>query len=150
MYREYTRDGFTISTDPSRLDIDMIHQFLSHAYWSEEIPRELVERAIDHSLCFGVYRGRQVGLARVITDYATFGYLCDVFVLEEFRGKGIGTWLMECVMSHPDLQGFRRWILLTRDAHALYRKFGFSDLKNPARYMEIGIPDIYKSRNKSQ
>ena len=148
MYREFKRDGLTISTDPSKLDIGMIHDFLSHAYWSEEIPRELVERAIKHSLCFGVYSDRQIGLARVVTDHATFGYLCDVFVLEEFRGKGIGTWLMECVMSYPELQGFRRWILLTRDAHALYRKFGFTDLKNPARYMEIGIPDIYKSQRK--
>jgi N-acetylglutamate synthase-like GNAT family acetyltransferase len=146
MYHEFARGGLTISTDPAKLDIDMIHTFLSHAYWSEGIPRTVIERAIMHSLCFGVYDTSQIGFARVVTDYATFGYLCDVFVAEQYRGKGVGTWLMECVMSHPDLQGFRRWSLLTRDAHNLYRKCGFTDLLMPSRHMEVAKPDIYKSQ----
>lgn len=146
MYHEFKREGLTISTDPSKLDIDVIHNFLTHAYWSEGIPRTVIERATRHSLCFGVYDHSQIGFARVITDYTTFGYLCDVFVLGQYRGKGIGTWLIECVMSHPELQGFRRWGLLTRDAHDLYRKFGFTELRDPSRHMEIANPDIYKSR----
>lgn len=148
MHHELKKNGFTISTDPSKLDIAMIHGFLSRAYWSEGIPKDIIERAITHSLCFGVYDTRQIGFARVITDYTTFGYLCDVFILESYRGKGLGTCLMECVMSHPELQGFRRWSLATRDAHDLYRKSGFTELRIPSRHMEIANPDIYKLPSK--
>ena len=110
MNLEHHRDGFTVSTDPARLDLDAIHAFLATSYWAEGIPREILERALRGSLCFGLYEGeRQVGLARVITDAATFAYLCDVYVLPEMRGRGLGKWLIECVMEHPDLQGLRRF-----------------------------------------
>lgn len=145
MVQEYRKDGFVISTDPARIDLDKVHAMLSSAYWSEGIPREIVERAIKHSLCFGIYADKeQVGIARVITDYTTYAYLCDVFIAEEFRGAGLGKWLVECIMAHPDLQGLRRFSLLTRDAHELYRRFGFSELKDPGRYMEIARPGMYK------
>jgi GNAT superfamily N-acetyltransferase len=134
-----------ISTDPGRLDIDMVHRFLCRSYWAEGIPREIVERSIRNSLCFGAYMGSaQVGFARVISDRATYAYVADVFVLEEFRGKGIGRSIMETIMAHPDLQGLRRWSLLTRDAHGLYRRFGFTDPRHPGRFMEISNPDLYK------
>jgi len=139
------RDGFTVSTDPALLDVDAVHAFLTTSYWAEGIPRETVERALRNSLCFGLYEGcRQIGLARVITDGATFAYLCDVYVLPEMRGRGLGTWLMECVMAHPDLQGLRRFSLVTRDAHELYRPFGFMEIKSPERHMEIVRPGLYK------
>jgi len=139
------RDGFTVSTDPALLDVHAVHAFLTTSYWAEGIPRETVERALRNSLCFGLYEGRrQVGLARVITDGATFAYLCDVYVLPEMRGWGLGTWLMECVMAHPDLQGLRRFYLVTRDAHELYRPFGFTEIKSPERHMEIVRPGLYK------
>ena len=108
------------------MDIDVIHGYLSRAYWSEGIPAKTLERACEHSLCFGLFEGEtQIGFVRVVTDRATFAYVCDVFVLESHQGKGLGTWLMQCVMQHPDLQGLRRWHLTTRDAHTLYRKVGF-------------------------
>ena len=139
------RDGFTVSTDPARLDVDAIHAFLATAYWCEGIPRETVAKALASSLCFGLYQAeRQIGLARVISDFTTFAYLCDVYVLPEFRGRGLGRWLMEHVMAHPDLQGLRRFSLVTRDAHELYRPFGFTEIQNPGRYMEIVRPGIYK------
>lgn len=142
---EHHRDGFTVSTDPARLDVDAVHAFLATAYWCEGIPRETVERALRNSLCFGLYEGdRQIGLARVITDAATYAYLCDVYVLPEYRGQGLGTWLMQCVMEHPDLQGLRRFSLVTRDAHELYRPFGFAEIDRPERHMEIARPGIYK------
>ena len=145
MHREWHRDGFTISTDPARLDLDMIHGFLSSCYWATGIPRDVVERSIANSLCFGVYEpARQVGFARVITDRATFGYLGDVFVLESHRGRGLSKWLMECVHAHPELQGFRRWVLLTRDAHGLYAQHGWTPIANPGRYMERWTPDVYR------
>jgi GNAT superfamily N-acetyltransferase len=126
-----------VSSDPARLDLDVIHGYLVRSYWSPGIPRETVERAIRHSLGFGAYAGgRQVGFARVITDRATFAYLADVFVLESHQGQGIGKRLMACIVSHPDLQGLRRWILLTRDAHALYRQYGFHEVRTPERLME--------------
>jgi GNAT superfamily N-acetyltransferase len=129
------------------LDLAAIHDFLTHCYWSEGIPRSTVERAMKNSLCFGLFdAGKQVGFARVISDYATYAYLCDVYVLEPYRGKGLGTWLMSCVMKHPELQGLRRFTLLTRDAHGLYRKFGFSESKNPSRYMEIHDSGVYKRK----
>jgi GNAT superfamily N-acetyltransferase len=142
---ERHREGFTVSTDPARLDVQAIHAFLSTSYWAEGIPRETVERSLRNSLCFGLYGGeRQIGLARMITDKATYAYLCDVYVLPEWRGRGLGAWMMECVMAHPDLQGLRRFSLVTRDAHELYRPFGFTEIANPGRYMEIARPGIYQ------
>ena len=144
-YQEYRRDSFTISTDPARLDADAIHAFLTRSYWAEGIPKDIVARSIQHSLCFGVYDGvKQIGLARVISDYATYAYLADVYVLEDYRGQGLGKWLMTCVMSHPDLQGLRRWSLATRDAHGLYRQYGFAELARPERWMEILAADVYR------
>jgi GNAT superfamily N-acetyltransferase len=142
---EEERDGCLISTDPARLDLDVIHGFLSQAYWCEDIPRPTLERAIRNSLCFGVYAdGRQVGFARVITDRATFAYLADVFILESHRRRGLSKHIMEFIMAHPDLQGLRRWSLATRDAHCLYSEFGFTPLRTPERHMEIIDLEIYK------
>ena len=144
---EWRRDGFTISTDRSKLDREAIHGFLAGSYWATGIPREVVDRSIEGSLCFGVFDGEsQVGFARVITDSATFAYLADVFVLELYRGRGLAAWLMECILAHPDVQGLRRWMLLTRDAHPLYRKSGFRDLAHPERVMEMTFPGIYERR----
>jgi len=137
MHREWQRDGFTISTDPARLDLDGIYAYLGNSYWASGIPRDVFERSVRHALCFGVYEGaRQVGFARVVTDFATVAYVGDVFVLEAWRGRGL---------AHPELQGFRRWILLTRDAHGLYTKFGFTPLGDPGRWMEVWAPDVYKA-----
>jgi GNAT superfamily N-acetyltransferase len=145
---EQRRGEFLFSTNPARLDIDVIHTFLTNCYWAKGIPRDVVARSIEHSLCFGVYDegGRQVGFARVITDFATIAYLGDVFILESHRGRGLSKWLMESIMRHAALQGLRRWILLTRDAHALYSQYGFTPVKAPERYMELYRPDIYESR----
>ena len=146
MHREWQRDGFTISTDPARLDVDGVHAYLSASYWARGIPRDVFERSVRHALCFGIYEGaRQVGFARVVTDFATVAYVGDVFVLEPWRGRGLSRWLMEIITSHPELQGFRRWILLTRDAHGLYTKFGFTPLGAPDRWMEKWAPDVYKA-----
>ena len=141
----WSRDGFTISTDRSLLDLDVVHGFLSASYWSPGIPRETVARAISHSLCFGVYdpQGRQIGFARLISDLASFAYLADVFILEPHRGKGLSKWLLECITTHPDLQGLRRWMLATRDAQGLYAKFGFTPLHAPERFMQRWDPDVY-------
>lgn len=145
MSTEWGRDGFIISTDRARIDLDVVHGFLAGSYWAEGIPREVVRRSIEHSLCFGLYHGGlQIGFARVITDRATFAYLGDVFVLEAFRGRGLARWLLEVVQSHPELQGLRRWVLLTRDAHALYRQAGWSSLAAPDRYMERWFKDVYR------
>ena len=123
----------------------MVHGFLTESYWAEGISREVMARSIENSLCFGVFGdGKQIGFARVISDYATFAYIGDVFVLESYRGHGLGKWLMECVIGHPWLQGLRRWTLLTRDAHGLYGQFGFTPLKRPERYMERHDPEVYK------
>jgi GNAT superfamily N-acetyltransferase len=141
------REGFTISTDPARLDRALIHEFLTASYWAKGIPRETVDRSIEGALCFGLYEnGRQVGFARVITDSATFAYLADVFVLESHRGRGLAAWLMETILAHPDLQGLRRWMLLTRDAHPLYRKVGFTELARPERVMEKVDGGVYERR----
>jgi GNAT superfamily N-acetyltransferase len=141
--REY--GGYTVSTDSTRLDLDLIHQFLTNAYWSEGIPREVVARSIENSLCFGVFEGqRQVGFARVITDYSTYAYLADVFIVESHRGRGLAKFLMECITKNPELQGLRRWTLATRDAHSLYAKFGFEPLAKPDRFMELHDPEVYK------
>ncbi|AEI48598.1 GNAT family N-acetyltransferase [Runella slithyformis] len=136
---EFQKDAFVISTDKSKLDIKLIHDYLSnHSYWAENIPREIVERSIQNSLCFGLYHhNRQIGFARVTTDFATFGYLADVFILEEYRSQGLSKWLMECILEKtPELQGFRRWSLATADAHGLYEQFGFTALARPERMME--------------
>ena len=136
-----------ISTDRARLDVDMIHGFLTNCYWAKGITRDVVARSIEHSLCFGVYdgSGAQVGFARVVSDFATVAYLGDVFVLESHRGRGLSKLLMECIMRHPALQNLRRWILLTGDAHGLYARFGFAPLNAPARYMELHRPDVYEA-----
>jgi ribosomal protein S18 acetylase RimI-like enzyme len=145
MFATFEREEYQISTDPAKFDLDAIHAYLVRAYWSQGIPRTTVERAVANSLCFAVLHGKaQVGFARVVTDSATFAYLCDVYILEEHRGKGLGKWLMECVMSQPELQGLRRFSLATRDAHGLYRQFGFGDLSKPDTLMEILRPDIYQ------
>lgn len=138
------RAGFSISTDKNLLDLTTIHGFLKDAYWSKNIPLVLVEKSIEHSLCFGIYNNiQQIGFARVVTDYATFAYLGDVFILEPFRGQGLSKWLLETIMDHPDLQGLRRWMLATSDAHGLYKKYGFGELKHPEILMEISDPEIY-------
>ena len=138
---EIHKDNFTISTDPARLDIDAICDFLTRAYWAAGRPRERTERAISNSLVFGLYDdGKQIGLARVVSDYAVFAYLCDVFIREEYRAHGLGKWLIETAMSHRGLQGLRRWTLATRDAHELYRQFGWNDLQSPDKWMEILHP----------
>jgi len=134
---ELHRDQFTISTDPARLDVDAIADMLSRAYWAKGRTREVIARYLQHSLTFGLYDGsRQIGLARVVTDYTTFAWLCDVFIHEEYRSQGLGKWLMQTVHSHPDLQGLRRWLLATRDAHGLYEQYGWKLLSNPGRWME--------------
>ncbi|MCU1349120.1 MAG: GCN5-related N-acetyltransferase [Acidobacteria bacterium] len=140
----------TISTDKSRLDVDRIHRFLSEeSYWAKNIPRATVERSIEHALCFGAYDSDAlVGFARVVTDFAVFAYIGDVFVLESHRGCGVSKQIMEAIRAHPDLQGLRRWHLLTRDAHRLYAQFGFRALENPPRHMEIFVPDVYAARER--
>lgn len=145
-HARWTRDGFTVDTDPARVDLDVVHGFLSTCYWAEGIPRDVVARSLAGSLNFGVYAadGAQVGFARLVTDRATFAYLADVFVLEAWRRRGLSKWLMECVTAHPDVQDLRRWVLLTRDAHALYRKFGFTAVANPERWMHRWDPEVYR------
>ena len=148
MINEWRREGYLISTDKRLLDLPVIHAFLVESYWAAGIPVEVVERSIEHSIAFGLYEGgRQIGFARAITDRATFAYLADVFILDDFRGRGLGRWLIEAVMSHPELQGLRRWMLATRDAHGLYRKSGFADLKNPSSIMEKTDPAVYSKKD---
>lgn len=144
---EYRRGEFLISTDRARLDLNLIYGFLTNCYWAKGISREVVARSVERSLCFGVYDsgGAQIGFARVVSDYATFAYLGDVFVLESYRGRGLSKWLMECIMQHPALQNLRRWILLTRDAHGLYSQFGFTPVETPERYMELHRPNVYET-----
>jgi len=142
---DFYKGDYHISTNKEKLDIPFIHRFLSHSYWAEDIPVDMVKRSIDGSMNFGVYNGsRQIGFARVITDHATFGYLADVFIDENYRGLGLSKWLMQTIMAHPQLQGFLSWQLATRDAHGLYAQFGFKPLENPERIMRIVVPDIYK------
>ncbi len=138
--------GYQISTDPKRIDVEMVFKFLSEeSYWSPGIPRNVVESAIANSLCFGVYHGaEQIGFARIVTDKATFALVADVFILQPHRGKGLSKWLMNEVMQHPDLAGLRRLLLLTSDAHSLYAQFGFTEIDNAWRFMEVLRPDIYK------
>jgi GNAT superfamily N-acetyltransferase len=134
-----------VSADPSRLDVALIHRVLAESYWAKGIPRETVERSIRGSLCFGAYaENGQIGFARIISDRATFAYLADVFVLPGHRGQGVSRALMEAIVAHPELQGLRRWSLVTRDAHGLYEKFGFKPLASPPRWMERLDPDVYR------
>jgi GNAT superfamily N-acetyltransferase len=145
--------GYEISTDRERLDIDAIHGFLTRSYWSPGIPRDIVARAAANSLCFGVYEvatGAQVGFARVVTDYATFAYVCDVYVLEAHRGQGLSKWMMRECLAHAALTGARRAMLATRDAHELYRGFGFADVVRNTNLMEIVRPDIYATATDSR
>ena len=138
MYHEYYKGNFTISTNPAKLNLDTVYSFLTRSYWANNRPREVMERSIQHSLNFGIYAGeQQVGFARVVTDYATFAWLCDVFVEEAFRSEGLGKWLIETIVNYPALEGLRRWMLATRDAHGLYRQYGFTPLASPERWMEI-------------
>ena len=139
--------GYEICSDTSRLDVDAIHAYLTRSYWSPGIPRDIVERALRHSLNIGVYApdGAQVGLSRVVTDFATFAYLCDVYVLEEHRGRGLSKAMMSVVMAHPALAGARRAMLATRDAHGLYRQFGFEDVGADGVLMQVVRPDIYQA-----
>lgn len=136
---ELKHGEYLISTDRNKLDLNMIYWFLStQAYWSPAIPFEKVQRASEHSLCFGVYFGdKQIGYARIISDYTSIAYLGDVFILKEFRGQGLSKWLMQTIQSHPDLQGLRRWILLTKDAHGLYKQTGWNEIAQPELWMEI-------------
>ena len=136
-----------VSTDFARLDLPIIHAFLAKSYWAKGIPRETLERALRGSLCFGAYRAeRQLGFARAVTDGATFAYLADIFVVPESRERGVSRALMDAIIAHPDLQGLRRWMLATRDAHGLYAKYGFTPLSSPDRFMERWDPDVYAKR----
>ncbi len=143
--REWRNKEFCISTDDTRLQTDAILDYLNNdSYWAKNRTADQMANIFESSLCFGLYKEeRQIGFARVVTDYATFAYLGDVYVLQEFQGNGLGTWLMEVVINHPDLQGLRRWVLATRDAHNLYEIFGFTELKHPERWMELAAPDAY-------
>lgn len=144
MADEWQKGEFLISTDKLRLDLEVIHDFLSNqSYWAQGRDLEVIKRGIENSLNFGIYQGaRQIGFARVVTDYATFAWLADVFVLEVYRGQGLGKWLIDVILSHPRLQGFRRWALATKDAHELYRNFGFDELRRPERWMERPDPNM--------
>jgi GNAT superfamily N-acetyltransferase len=144
MFHELHHGDILVTTDPARLDIETVHGFLTRSYWAEGIPREVVERSIRHSICFGAFEGdRQVGFARVISDRATFAYVADVFVLPGHRGRSIGKRLMACITSHPELQNLRLWTLFTRDAHGLYRQHGFREARHPDRLMERRQPQPY-------
>lgn len=143
---EWRRGSWLVSDDPARLDLDVVHGYLARSYWAQGIPRELVRRSLEHSLCFGLYADeRQVGFARVIGDRATFAYLCDVYVLEEQRGLGLGKFLVACVHAHPELAGLRRWLLVTRDAHGLYERFGWRVTDEPGNHMQIVRRDAYRT-----
>ena len=147
MTESWQRDDYAISTDPARLDIELIHEYLSNdSYWATGRSLEVVKRSIENSLPFGIYKGDgQVGFARVVTDYATFAWIADAFVLAEHRGRGLGKWLMEIITAHPRLQGFRPWVLSTKDAHGLYEQFGFMKLHRPERWLERPDPNMKES-----
>jgi GNAT superfamily N-acetyltransferase len=138
MNREFTKEDYLVSTDPSKLQLNVIHDFLAYSYWAKDIPIETVKRSIDNSFCFGLYYNKaQIGFARLITDYSTFAYLADVFILESHRGKGLSKWLMKIMIEYPELQGLRNWMLKTLDAHTLYKQFEFTQPKFPERIMEF-------------
>ena len=146
MIEHYERLGYSITNDVDAMDIDAIHAFLSRSYWAPGVPREVVERSLRGALCFGLFKdGAQVGLARVITDRATFAYLSDVYVLEEHRGQGLARWLVGVILAHPELQGLRRFVLATKDAHGLYEKLGFVPLAQPEMFLEIFQSNPYQS-----
>ena len=140
-----SQENYFISSDKSKLDVDVIYNYLSkESYWAKGIPRNVVERSIEHSMCFGVYSGEmQVGFARIVSDRATYAYLADVFILPEHRGKGLSKLLMETITNHPDLQGLRKWMLATADAHGLYAQYAFTPLAKPERWMEKHNADVY-------
>ena len=139
------KNQFTITTKKEKFDVEFIHSFLTRSYWAEGISKEVIKRSIEGALCFGLFENdKQIGFARMITDKATFAYLADVFIIEEYRGRGLSKWLMEVIMSHPSLQGLRRMMLATKDAHGLYEKFGFTPLNNVDRWMQINDPNRYK------
>ncbi|HVW63272.1 MAG TPA: GNAT family N-acetyltransferase [Puia sp.] len=144
------KDDYTITTDKTKMDIPYIHYYLStESYWGKGIPLDIVRRSVENSLTFGVfYQDRQVGFARIVSDFATVAYLGDVFIAQDHRGKGLSKWLMEQVMAHPGLQGLRRWILLTRDAHELYKQYGWKSIASPDRWMEVHNPDVYQSSDR--
>lgn len=150
LHYEAGREEFMISTDPALLNVDVIHGYLSNqSYWAQNIPKEVVQKSITNSLCFGLYfKGKQVGFARLVTDKATFAYLADVFILKEHQGKGLSKWLMEIIQSHPELQGLRRWMLGTRDAHGLYEQFGWTVLDEDSRkrFMQRHFKDVYQKK----
>jgi GNAT superfamily N-acetyltransferase len=145
-YTQHLGD-YCLSTDKSRLDIDVIHHYLSvDSYWAKGIPRHIVEKSLAHSWCFGIYHGNdQVGFGRLTTDYSTFAYLADVFVLPAHRGKGLSKWMMACIMAQPEISGMRRIMLATSDAHGLYAGFGFKPLDAPEKIMQINRPNAYKT-----
>jgi N-acetylglutamate synthase-like GNAT family acetyltransferase len=143
----YSENNLIISTDKSKLDLSVIHGFLRTSYWAEDIPLDIVKNAIANSLCFGIYKeNKQIGFARVISDYTTFAYLADVFIIEEERGKGLSKWLMECILMHSQLQGLRNFCLMTKDAQSLYERFGFKNIPRPENFMAKKIEDIYKKK----
>lgn len=151
---EARREQWLVSDDRALIDLDLVHRTLTESYWSPGIPRDTVARAIANSLCFGMYdtaadRAPLVGFARAITDRASFAYLADVFVLPHLRGNGLGVWMMQSVLAHPDLQGLRRVCLMTRDAHGLYAKLGFAPMRDPSRYMEIHRPQVYNEASRT-
>ncbi len=145
---EWEKSGYLLSTDKSKIKIPVVHAYLSNdSYWAKGIPVETVKRSIEHSLCFGIYyQHEQVGFARIISGFTTFAYLADVFVLPAHRGNGLSKWLMEIIMDHPDLQGLRRFLLTTQDAHELYRRYGFTEYPQPERMMTRNFPDMYKTK----
>jgi GNAT superfamily N-acetyltransferase len=141
---EWSRGQFVVTTSPEEQDLEVIHGFLSQSYWAKGIPKITVAKSLKDALCFALLcNGKQIGFARVISDFATIAYLGDVFILPEHRGQGLSKWLMDCITSHPDLQGMRRWILATSDAHDLYAKYGFTALKQPSAFMELHNPNVY-------
>ena len=141
-----SKGDFLITTEKDKMNLEFIHDFLSnHSYWSKNIPFEKVQLAVEHSLNFGVfYKEKQIGYARIVSDFSTIAYLGDVFIITEYRGQGLSKWLMEQIMTHPNLQGLRRWILLTKDAHELYKKFNWKPIADPSRWMELHNPNVYK------
>lgn len=149
---EHRHGHYLISDDPARLDATAIHAYLTRSYWSENIPLETVQRALHGSLCIGAYTeaGGQVGLVRIISDHATYAYLCDVYVLEEHRGHGLSKAMLALTLRHPKLQGLRRWSLRTRDAHSLYTRFGFKPLEHPESYLALRFPDIYRQQDEDE
>jgi len=144
--QDFLVQGYIISSKQADMDITVIHRFSSKSYWAKNIPINTMQKALDNSLCFGVFteQGEQIGFARMVTDKATFAYLADVFILEEYRGKGLSKWLIQTIIAHPDLQGIRRMTLATSDAHSLYKQFGFEALSSPQLFMELHQPDVYK------